>query len=142
MILVIPDEHLIDPGIDDHALAHRAGVRVFYVITVIFQVNPRKIDGTAQHAFTRGADDGIRLGMHAAAELVAFPARDMHLLADAVAQVDAVSPASRRANISGRNHLVVFDDHRAVALAQTGAALADDIGKVEVVIDFVTSDHE
>jgi len=66
----------------------------------------------------------------------------MHLLADAVAQVDAVSPAPRRANISGRNHLVVFDDHRAVAFAQTGAALADDISKVEVVIDFVTSDHE
>ena len=79
--------------------------------------------------------------MYAAAKLVSLSARDIELVADAIAKVGAVFSAPRRSNVACGYYLVVVDDYRAVSSSEAGASFRNGIGDIEVVVDFVSALH-
>ena len=83
------DDDLFEPRVDDLAAAHGTARRVVQLLARA-RVAAHKIDGAADHVAPGRRDNGVRLGVDAAAELVALAARDLQLLACAEAEVDAV----------------------------------------------------
>ena len=81
-----------------------------------------------------GGNNGVRLGMDAAAQLIALSARHTHLLAHAIAEIGAVFSSARRAVISGRDDLIVAYDDRAVLPAQARRAFEHRLGDVQIII--------
>ena len=94
---------------------------------------PDEVERAADHVAPRGGDDGIGLGVDAAAELIALTAGDVELLAVAVAELRAVDAAARRAVVAGGEDLVVLDDDCAVFAPQAGRAVEHRVGNVEIV---------
>ena len=138
--LVVAYHDTRDACVDHHALAHGAGGGLFH-ITARFGVAPHEIQGSADHLFARRADDGIRLRMHRAAHLIPLSPRNVQLLADADAAVDAVFAAARRAVVAARDNLVVVHDDCAVTAPQAGAALQNGLRNVQIIIFFVRARH-
>ena len=81
-----------------------------------------------------GGNNGVRLGMDAAAEFIPLPARHTHLFAHAVAEVGAVFPPARCAVIPGCDNLVVADDDRAVLPTQTRRTFEHRLGNVQIIV--------
>ena len=136
LVLVVPDHHLVDACVDHHALAHGAADGVLHVLPG-GDLFAHQVQGGADHVPAGGADDGVGLGVDGPAQLVPLPPGDAQLGAQAVAQVRAVLPAPGRPHIACGDHLVVFHDHRPVVLSQAGAALADGLRQIQVIVDFV-----
>ena len=93
-----------------------------------------QIDRAAGHVPPGGGDNGVGLGMDAAAQLVPLAPGDLHGLPGAVAQVRAVGPAPGGAIIAGGDDLVVFNDDGAVEPAQAGGPLQNGLGDVEIIV--------
>ena len=134
------DDHPVDTGVYYHALAHGAGVHVVDQFPA-FGLTAGKIHGGAYHLVSRGAYNGVRLGVNRTAELISLASRDLHFLPEANSEVDAVFTPSRRAGISGGNDLVVFDDYGAEIAAKAGAPLENGLGNVKIIIVFIGSLH-
>ena len=79
--------------------------------------------------------------MDGAAQLIALAGGDVQRLAGAVAQIHAVLAAAGGAVVAGGDDLVVLDDDGAVAPAQTGGALQNRFGDVQIVIFLVDAFH-
>ena len=118
------------------------GINVFMMTLPVFVVvqklavggaAPDEVERAADHVAPRGGDDGIGLGVDAAAELIALTAGDVELLAVAVAELRAVDAAARRAVVAGGEDLVVLDDDCAVFAPQAGRAVEHRVGNVEIV---------
>ena len=118
------------------------GINVFMMTLPVFVVvqklavggaAPDEVERAADHVAPRGGDDGVGLGVDAAAELIALTARNIELLAVAVAELRAVDAAARRAVVAGGEDLVVLDDDRAVFAPQAGRAVEHRVGNVEIV---------
>ena len=139
VVLVVADDHLFDAGVDDHALAHGAAAGVGNVPPV--RLHAGEVHRGVDHLVAGGADDGVGLGMDAAAQLIAFAAGNAQLRPDAVAHIGAVLTAPGRANVAGGDHLVVLDDDRAVAAAQAGGAFGYHLRQVEIIVAFVSAFH-
>ena len=77
-------------------------------------VAPDEVERAADHVAPGGGDDGVGLGVHAAAQLIALAAGDVELLTVAVAELGAVDAPARRAVVARGEDLVVLDDDRAV----------------------------
>ena len=77
--------------------------------------------------------------MHAAAKLIALPARYGQLFPYAIAQIRAVAPSARRSYIAGGYNFVVFYYNGAEFSAKAGAALADYLSKIQIIICFVSA---
>jgi len=113
MVFVVPYVNGLDPCVDDHAFAHGAAVGIADIL-------PRghfpagQIDGSPDHPLPLCADDGVGLSVNAAAQLVALPPRNIHLLTDADAKIRTVFPPPGSAYIPGGDHLIVFYNHCAV----------------------------
>src|SRR5699024_5220873 len=127
------DDHLLQPGVDNHPAAHGAGGGVGED-GAGGGVLPRQVQGTPHHVPPGGGDDGVGLGVDAAAQLVPLSPGDPHGLPGAVAQIHAVSPAPGRPVVAGGDDLVVLDNDGAVAPAQTGGPADDRLGDVQVVV--------
>ena len=128
-----PDHDLLDAGVDDLPFAHRAAHRVAEQL-VGAGIPADQIDRRADHVPPRGRDDGVRLGMDAAAQLVALAGGDVQGFAGADPQVAAVAASARRAVVAGRDDFVVAHDNGAVFPPKTGRALQNRVGDVEVIV--------
>ena len=131
------DDHLVNTGVDNLALAHGAAHGVLVELTVGFPAH--KVQCGADHVPAGGGDDGVGLGVDRAAELVAFAGGDFQLLTHAAAQVRAVLATPGCAVVAGGDYLVVAHNDGAVFFAQAGGAVQHCVGNVKVVILFVGS---
>ena len=113
--------------------AHGAGGR-FRIIAAGGGVAPDKIERRAHHVAPRGGNDGVCLGVDAAAELVPLSGGDVQLAPGAAAEIGTVAPSARGAVVAGGDDLVVTHDDRAELPPETGAALQSGLGNVEIVI--------
>ena len=111
-----------DAAVDEHLAAHGAGEGG------AIELRP----GDA-HAVHGGLDDDVLLRVQAAADLVALPGRDAHLLAQA-ARLQAVAHAGGRAVVTGGQDVPVLDGDGAHLAAQAGGTLTHQIGDVHEVI--------
>ena len=96
-------------------------------------VAPDEVERAADHVAPGGGDDGVGLGVHAAAQLVPLAAGNAQLLAVAVAELGAVDAPARRAVVARGEDLVVLDDDRAVFAPQAGRAVEHRVGDVEII---------
>ena len=104
-------------------------------------VPPGQIEGAAQNIPPGGGDNGVGLGMHAAAELIALAGGHLELLPGAAAQIDAVLAAPGRAVIAGRDDLVIADDDRAILAPQTGGAFQHALRNIQIIVLLVYPVH-
>ena len=103
----------LDAGVDEYFGANHAGL--------VGAVQRAAVDG---YAVVSGLHDCVLLGVNAAAQLVHLPGGHVELFPQA-ADDGAVGQAFGRAVIAGGDYLLVFDDNRAYAAAQTGRSFAD-----------------
>ena len=129
------DDDLRKTGVDDHPAAHRAGEQVGDQLAR-GDVAPGQIDRAADALAARGGDDGVHLGVDAAAELIALAGGDAEPFADAVAEVDAVAAVVARGN-----DLVVADDERPGVRAAAGRTLQHGLRDVEVIAFLIDAPH-
>lgn len=134
------DDDLRKTGVDDHPAAHRAGEQVRDQLAR-GDVAPGQIDRAADALAARGGDDGVHLGVDAAAELIALAGGDAEPFADAVAEVDAVAAAARCAVVARGNDLVVADDERPGVRAAAGRTLQHGLRDVEVIAFLIDAPH-
>ena len=137
ILRIVPYYHPRDPRVYYHPFAHGAAAGVKHIAAVVF--HPRKVHIRPQHLMTGGAYYGVCLGMHAAAKLIALPARYGQLFPYAIAQIRAVAPSARRSYIAGGYNFVVFYYNGAEFSAKAGAALADYLSKIQIIICFVSA---
>ena len=79
------DNHLVDAGVDDLALAHGAAHGVLVQIAV--GLSAYEVERGTDHVAAGGGDDGIGFCVDAAAELIALTGGDLQFLSHAAAQV-------------------------------------------------------
>ena len=139
--MVIADNDLGNTGIDDHALAHGAGIGILDIL-IGQTLLADEIQGRAEHLLAGSMDDGIRLRMNGAAELISLTTGNIQLFAGAEADVGAVDTSSGCAYIAGGDNLIVRNDDRTEAAAQAGTSLEDGLGDIQIIIGFVPSGHE
>ena len=112
----------LESGIDDHLLADEAGESVYRLrISRDAAVDVHRASEEADSG-PGGVDDGVLLGMDAAAELIALAVGNVELIPEAEAVFKAVLGFPRRAHIAGGDDLVVFDDDCSYGAAKAGAA--------------------
>ncbi len=118
------DDHFLDACVQNESLAHHAGADASDE-GIGLGVDAGHIERGAEHFIAVCGDDRVCLRMDGAAHFVAFAAGNTECIAHAVIDVGAVLSASGRAVVARRDDDVVFDDDRAVMLAQTGASLGN-----------------
>ena len=133
-------DDLADACVDYELFAHHAGAGAGYD-AVRCRIDARHIERGVKHLVSVCRNDGVCFRVNGTAPLIALAARDAELVSHAVLEIGAVFSASGRTVVARRNDDVVFDDDRTVLLAQTGASLGDRLRDVEIIIDFVWSDH-
>ena len=118
------DDDFFDACVQNESLAHHAGADTADE-GIGLGIDAGHIERGAEHFVTVCGNDGVCLRMDGAAHLVALAAGDSERVAHAVIDVGAVLSASGRTVVARRDDDVVFDDDRAVMLAQTGASLGN-----------------
>ena len=93
-----------------------------------------QIDRCPDHVPPRRGDDGVGLGVHAAAELVALAGGNLQRLPRADPQIAAVAPPAGRPVVAGGDDLIVAHNDRAVLAPQTGGPLKNGVGNVQIVV--------
>ena len=136
----IADDHLFDACVDDQAPAHGTAGGVLKQLAGL-GVPPCQIERGAQGLAAGGGDDGVCLGMDAAAQLIPLAGGDAQLLPGTAAQIDAVAPSSGRTVISGGDDLVVLDDDGAVVPAEAGGTFQHCLSNVQIVVLLVHTAH-
>ena len=127
-------DDLRDAGVDDEPAAHGAGGR-FRIIAAGGGVAPDKIERRAHHVAPRGGNDGVGLGVDAAAEARTALRRGCSARAGCSGRDrNSCAPSARGAVVAGGDDLVVTHDDRAELPPETGAALQSGFGNVEIVI--------
>src|SRR5512133_4038924 len=109
-------------GVDDHFCADDTGHR-------------GAVQGGAVNvgAVLGGLDDGVLLGVQAAAELVALPGRDIEPLAQAAGRI-TVGNAGRNPVVSGGQDVAILDQHSTNLSAQTGGAGGHQVGDIHEIL--------
>ena len=121
-ILGIPDIHGLDAGVYDHTLAHGTAGGILDILPG-FYLNSREIQTAAEHFMPWSADDGIGLGVHTAAKLVAL-APGICIFPGCKSRYPNNSCAPGRADIAGGNDLVIFHDDSAIQPSKASARWA------------------
>ena len=104
-------------------------------------ITAHQVQGAAHHVPAAGGDNGVGLGVDAAAQLIPLSPGDLHGLTGAEAHVHAVLPATGRTVVAGGDDLVVLHDDRAVAPAQAGGPLQHRLGDVQIVVFLADAFH-
>ena len=76
--------------------------------------------------------------MYAAAQLIAFTAGNISFHAHAFADIRAVFSATRRTDIAGGDHFIIFYDHSAVVTSKACAALGNGLSQIQIVVRFIS----
>ena len=138
---ILPDDDLLNAGIQNQALAHGAGLHCA-VQPVGFGVMTGEVERGAEQIGAACADDCVHFRMDAAAQLIALTPRNLHPLTVAEIQITAILPPARCAVVAGRDDLVMLDNDGAEFPAQACAARTDRLGNVQIVVDFISALHD
>ena len=126
------------------------GINVFMMTLPVFVVvqklavggaAPDEVERAADHVAPCGGDDGVGLGVDAAAELIALAARHLQLFTGTVMQLIAVGTAAGGANIAGGDDGIILDDDCAEITAQAGAPPGNSFCDIQIVIDLIPALH-
>ncbi len=124
----------VQTGVDDHLLADEAGERIYRLefagsTAVNVHVSTQEADsGTGR------VNDRVLLSVDAPAEFIPLAVRNVQLVPEAGAVLEAVLGFPRRSHISCGNDLVVADDDRSYGAAETGAAPGDFFGNAQIIL--------
>jgi len=124
----------VQTGVDNHLLADEAGERIYRLefagsAAVDVHISTQKADsGTGR------IDDRVLLSVDAPAEFIPLAVRDVQLIPEAGAMLEAVLGFPRRSHVSCGNDLVVADDDRSYRAAETGAAPGDFFGNAQIIL--------
>jgi hypothetical protein len=80
-----------------------------------------------------GLNNGILLGVEAAAEFVSFPRRD-GLLFTKAPHIQAVLKPRRCPIVACRQNLLIFDENRSNLSSQTGRPLGNEMGDIHEIL--------
>jgi len=85
------------------------------------------------HSVVGGLNNGILLGVEAAAEFVSFPRRDALPFTKA-SHIQAVLDSRRRSIVACRQNLLIFDENSSNLSSQTGRPFGNEMGDIHEIL--------
>jgi hypothetical protein len=118
-------DHMLEPGIDDHFFADKAGKSIDGTIFSGYAAVEIHISSEQTNACPSRINDGILFGMNTPAQLITLTVGDLQLISKAIAMLEAVLCFSRGPGISCADDLIITDDDGSNDPPEAGAFTRD-----------------